>query len=133
MFKDRDKELQRLEKALLAEDETMVFTPVQVPEEEPAPIQEDVELLAEETLDALLEDIAPGKTTVEYQNYSNDYGQSYTAYNSDDTDEDLEEYSEQVLSESKQSYTGLIVLACLLALGILGMLIFMLLHTGGAL
>ena len=126
MFRDRNEELQRLEQALLEE----VESPVDSEEEN---IPEDEDLLAEETLDELLEDVAPGKDSIPYQNYSNDYGQSYTAYNSDTTDADLEEYCEEVLDEPAPSYTGLIILACLLAMGILGMVIFMLLRSGGIL
>ena len=113
MCKDRNQELQRLEQALLEEEEE--------------------DLLSEETLNELLEDVAPAKNSVPYQNYSNDYGQPYTAYNSDTTDTDLEEYSEEVLSADKPSYTGLIVLACLLAIGILGMVIYLMLRYGGIL
>ncbi len=130
MFKDRNEELQRLEQALLEEDETMVFTPVEAAEPEEDMAEEDG-LLAEETLDELLDDVAPGKASVAYQNFSNDYGKAYTAYNSDVTDEDLDEYCEQVLEPPKPSYTGLVILACLLALGILGFVIFMLLRAGG--
>ena len=124
MFKDRNEELQRLEQALLEEDQTMVFTPVQ------ESFEEDDTLLAEEMLDELLEDVAPGKNSVPYQNYSNDYG---NIYNSDVTDEDLEEYCEEVLEAPKPSYTGLITLACLLALGILSMVIYLLLRGRGVL
>ena len=122
MFKDRNKELQRLEQALL-EEETE-----EIPEEEV--YEEDGDLLTEETLDELLEDIAPGKNSVPYQNYSNDYG---NIYNSDVADDDLDEYCEEVLEEPARSYTGLVILACLLALGILGLIIYLLLRYGGLL
>ena len=122
MFKDRNQELQRLEQALL-EEET---------EELPAAeeLVEDEELLTDEALNELLEDVAPGKNSVPYQNFSNDYGQ---IYNSDVTDEDLDEYCEEVLDESKPSYTGLIVFICVLALGILGVLIYLMARYGGLL
>ena len=122
MFKDRNEELQRLEQALL-EDETKVIPVKEI-------LAEDEDLLTDETLDALLEDIAPGKNSVHYQNYSNDYGQ---IYNSDVTDTNIEEYSEEVLTESKSSYTGLLILACGLAFGILCVIIYLLIRYGGLL
>lgn len=123
MFKDRNEELQRLEQALLEDEEEEVSLA-----EEPG--EEDEDLLTEEALDELLEDVAPGKNAVPYQNFSNDYGH---IYNSDIADTDLDEYCEEVLEEPAPSYTGLVILACLLALGILGMVIFMLLRYGGIL
>lgn len=123
MFKDRNKELQRLEQALLEEEKD------EIPEEEEV-FEEDEDLLTDETLDELLEDVAPGKNSVPYQNYSNDYGH---IYNSDVTDDDLDEYCQEVLEEPAPSYTGLVILACLLALGILGMVIYLLLRYGGIL
>ena len=122
MFKDRNEELQRLEQALL-DDETIVIPLKEI-------LAEDEDLLSDETLDALLEDIAPGKNSVPYQNYSNDYGQ---IYNSDVTDTNIEEYSEEVLTESKSSYTGLLILACGLAFGILCVIIYLLIRYGGLL
>ena len=122
MFKDRNEALQRLEQALLEE------ATEERPEEEIPEADED--LLTEEALDELLEDVAPGKNSVPYQNFSNDYGH---IYNSDVTDEDLDEYCEAVLEEPGRSYSGLVILACLLALGILGMVIYLLLRYGGIL
>ena len=122
MFKDRNKELQRLEQALL-EDETKVIPVQEI-------LAEDEELLTDEVLDELLDDVAPGKNSVPYQNFSNDYGH---IYNSDITDDDLDEYCEEVLEEPAPSYTGLILLACGLALGILGLIIVLLLRSGGVL
>ena len=123
MFKDRNKELQRLEQALLEEEKD------EIPEEEEV-FEEDEDLLTDEKLDELLEDVAPGKNSVPYQNYSNDYGQ---IYNSDVTDTNIEEYSEEVLTESKSSYTGLLILACGLAFGILCVIIYLLIRYGGLL
>ena len=123
MFKDRNKELQRLEQALLEEEKDEIS-------EEEEVFEEDEDLLTDETLDELLEDVAPGKNSVPYQNYSNDYGH---IYNSDVTDDDLDEYCKAVLEEPAPSYTGLVILACLLALGILGMIIYLLLRYGGIL
>ena len=123
MFKDRNEELQRLEQALLEDEEEEVSLAE-------ATGEEDEDLLTEEALDELLEDVSPGKNSVPYQNFSNDYGH---IYNSDIADTDLDEYCEEVLEEPAPSYTGLVILACLLALGILGMVIFMLLRYGGIL
>lgn len=123
MFKDRNKELQRLEQALLEDEEEELL-----PAEDTAEADED--LLTEEALDELLEDVAPGKNSVPYQNFSNDYGH---IYNSDVTDTDLDEYCEEILEEPAPSYSGLVILACLLALGILGMVIYLLLRYGGIL
>lgn len=122
MFKDRNEELQRLEQALL-EDETKVIPVQEI-------LAEDEDLLSDEALNELLDDVAPGKDSVPYQNFSNDYGH---IYNADTTDEDLDEYCEAVLEEPAPSYTGLIVLACGLALCILCLIIFLLLQSGGIL
>ena len=120
MFKDRNAELQRLEEALLEEEEdTQVLPQEEMPEDE--------DLLSDETLDALLEDTASPQTTVPYQNFSNDYG---NAYNADRTDVDLEDYAEQLQSPRKDR-SGLVIVACLLALGVLGMIIFLMLKQGG--
>lgn len=118
MFKDRNEELRRLEEALLEEEE------LQLPVEE---TPQDEELLTDEILDELLEDPAPVPGNVPYQNFSNDYGQ---AYNADSVDVDLEEFSEQV-RQPKKDHSGLVILVCLLALGVLGVLIFLMLRYGG--
>lgn len=120
MFKDRNEELRRLEEALLEEEELQTPDPV-----EEAP--EDEDLLTDEILDELLEDTTPVPGNVPYQNFSNDYGQ---AYNADNADVDLEEYSEAV-RQPKKDHSGLVILVCLLALGVLGMLIFLMLRQGG--
>ena len=67
-----------------------------------------------------------------YQNYSNDYGRNlrnyatgYQAYNSDDCDEDLEAFSEEVYEEPEESSnTGLLILACVLATILGGVMLF---------
>lgn len=127
MFKDRSEELRRLEEALLEEEE------YDVQEETAADISGDEALLTDDILDELLEDTVPAKGAVTYQNFSNDYGNSYTAYNTDVTDGDLDEYCEQVQQAPKKDNTGLVILACLLALGILGIVIYMMLRYGGIL
>lgn len=126
MFRDRSEELQRLEEALLEEE-------YEEPAEDMETAPEDEDLLTEDILDELLEDTAPAQGAVAYQNYSNDYGHAYTAYNSDVTDEDLDEYCQQVQTPPKKDHFGLVILACLLMIGILGVLIYLMLVQGGIL
>ena len=75
-----------------------------------------------------------------YRNYSNNYGQTPQnygqnpnygrpqtpppVYNTDWTDEDLEDYSDEVYEEPKDDLRGLVVLAMFLLAGILGVLAF---------
>ena len=120
MFKDRDEELWRIQQALLAEE----------PEEES---DEDADFLPEETT------ISNGSGV--YKNFSNSYGASlrnyasgYRAYNRDKTDDDLEEYSQDVWEgKPKGRLTGLVVAIVLLSLGILGILAFWAVRYGGIL
>ena len=124
MFKDRNLELQRLEQALLEEEKVLLS------EED---TQEDEDLFSEQTLDTLLEDVAPGKSSVAYQNYSNEYGQ---AYNADTSDTDMDTYNDGVLEADsedppKPRNTGVIVLVCLLTTGVLCALIYLLMRYGG--
>ncbi len=123
MFNDTQQQLRRLEEALLAE--------------EPAP--QDPELLDEEQLDRLLEDQAPAKGGVIYQNFSNGYGRSlrnfasgYRAYNSDRADLELDDYSRQVQQGSSNN-KGLVRLACCLGAGIVAVLVYLLVRYGGLL
>ena len=119
MFRDASEELERLQAELLAEDE-----PVELPPEEPP----------EET-----EDTRPAQGPAVYQNYSNDYGKNlrnyasgYRAYNSDTTDEDLEEYSEAVREGNTSRGSCLLaVIAVILALAILGVVAYGFLYTRG--
>ncbi len=113
MFKDASKELARIEAELLAEE----------PEEEPVDAQPEEDPWA-------YEDTAPARGSVIYQNYSNDYGKNlrnyasgYHAYNSDTTDEDLEEYSQQV-HEGKRSGGGVLAVLLVLILLLSGVLLF---------
>lgn len=118
MFRDASEELQRLQAELLAEEE-----PAELPPEEP---EEEEEFFDE------YEDTRPAGDPEVFQNYSNDYGKNlrnyasgYRAYNSDTTDEDLEEYSESV-REGKTSRGGclLALIAIVLALAIVGMVAY---------
>ena len=126
MARDTDEELRRLEQALLDEehDEQDDATDTQDNEELP-------EILPEE------DPYIPNAGV--YQNYSNDYGKKlrnyatgYRAYNSDKTDADLEEFSEEVL-ESNTSGGGcvLALIAIILAIGIIGVLVYGYLFTRG--
>ena len=129
MFRDRQEELDRLQEQLLEED----------PEE----LEEEYEDEDEEYLDAEVDDLLAandqGENPQTYNNYSNDYGRQlrnyasgYKAYNSDRTDEDLEEYSQQVHHPQKEKgITGLLILAMLLLLGIGGVLAWMLMRMKG--
>ena len=128
MFRDRQEELDRLQEQLL--------------EEEPEELEEEY-TEEEEYLDAEVDDLLAandqGENPQTYNNYSNDYGRQlrnyasgYKAYNSDRTDEDLEEYSQQVLHPQKEKgITGLLILAMLLLLGIGGVLAWMLMRMKG--
>ena len=129
MFRDRKEELERLQEQLL--------------EEEPEELVEEYEEEYGEYLEAELEDLLnandQGENPRTYHNYSNDYGRQlrnfasgYKAYNTDRTDEDLEEYSQQVLEPPKEKgITGLLILAMLLLLGIGGVLAWMLMRMKG--
>lgn len=122
MFRDRQEELQRLEEALLAEEEYEAqLSPEQAQEEE--------DLLSEDFLDELLEDTSPAKESVAYQNFSNAYGK---AYNSDRTDVDMEEYSETVRKAKKDNF-GWLIVVCLLLILLLGAAVWYVLHRGGIL
>ena len=101
MFKDTKKELERLEAELL-EDE-----PEQWDEEDP--LLDDDDDFGEETPEV-------------YRNFSNGYGK-IRAYNTDITDEDLEQFSEEV-RRPKRNMDILVLCAiamCLVA-GIVGVL-----------
>ncbi len=109
VFRDTSEELARLEKELLAQ-------------EEPETPDYDDEAYDEEDDPWLYEDTAPAKGPVVYQNYSNDYGKNlrnyasgYRAYNSDQSDEDLENYSEQVRVPKKSGCAGTLVAVLLIA------------------
>ena len=125
MFRDASEELQRLQAELLAEEE-----PAELPPEEP---EEEEEIFEE------YDDTRPAGDPEVFQNYSNDYGKNlrnyasgYRAYNTDTTDEDLEEYSESV-REGKTSRGGclLALIAIVLALAIVGLVACAYLYTRG--
>ena len=111
MFRDQEEELQRLQQELLAQ-------------EEPETEEEDEDLLEDAELDALLKDTRPSEDRMIYQNYSNGYGKDlrnyasgYQAYNTDNLDTDLDEFSRQVREPQRKN--GPLVAAMLLAVAIL--------------
>lgn len=98
MFGDAKEELERINSELLAQQE------------------EQEQLLDEETIDAFLEETQIGETSGQYQNFSN----GYSTYNADNSDVDLESYSQEVMEPKKdKTLTFLTVLACCLTGAIL--------------
>ena len=59
------------------------------------------------------------------------YGAGCKIYNSDRTDEDLEEFSEEVYEPKKDNLTGLALLFILLCLGIICVMLYWLLRWKG--
>ena len=139
MFKDTDKALARLEAELLREEEDL-------PEEEYEEYEEYMEESEEDENtptppEYVYEDTRPSAGPVIYQNYSNHYGKNprnyaegYHVYNTDISDEDLEEYSQELLEEEEEpsrNSTFLALIACLLSLTIAAVvLIWTLLSRG---
>ena len=103
MFRDTSEELARLEAELLAEEE---------PEEELLPEEEDSWEYEEE-----------------YPNYAN----GYQVYNTDQTDEDLMYYSEEVRTGNRARNGCLAVLICLLSVGLAAAAILWLAYERGLL
>ena len=121
MFKDTDEELSRLSSELLKEEDES--------EEYDEDYEEDYE---EEAIfpEYDYEDTRAAQDPVAYQHYSN----GYRAYNSDDCDEDLDAFSEDVYeAEEERSNTGLVILACVLASMLALVMLFMALKYKGVL
>ena len=121
MFRDTSEELARLEAELLAEEEPEELLPEEE-EEEDDPWQ--------------YEDTRAENDPEVYENYSNGYGRNlrsrasgYRAYNTDESDEDLEQYSETVRRGSRIGC--LAVALCLLAVAIAAVAILLLAHERG--
>ena len=112
MFRDRSEELARLEAEPREEDEF---------EDEDYEEYEDEEYEDEDYED---------------EDYEDDYTpvtEGYEIYNTDDTDEDLEAFAQEVRAPKRGGFTAfLAVLLCLLTLGLLG-LIILVLHQRGLL
>lgn len=126
MFRDKEEELQRLSRQLREMEE-----PETVTEEEEEP---DMDELLEE--DSKIGDMTDGV----YRNASNGYGQNlrnfasgYKAYNGDKVDVDLEELSDELLTEDEleeKSLTGLVVAAFIIAAAVVGVLVYWLIRGG---
>ncbi len=111
MFKDRDRALKELEAELLEEEAL---------EEEYEEEYEDADILEDEELKRLLGDTQVIESVPVYRNHANDYGRAVRAYNGDRTEQSPEALSQELLEEPEgKGTTGLIVLACTLAAGIL--------------
>ena len=128
MFRDAKEELNRISAELLAEEDTQ--------EIENAPQEElsATKILDEELLNSFLDETQKIENVDTYQNYSNQYGtqtQVFQAYNTDESDLDFQQYADMVYeAPKKEKLTGLIFVAILLAMGILGVLIWWLLRLG---
>ena len=144
MFKDADRELARLEAALLEAEEEEAFDEAEDPEEE---YEEEFYDEYEEDQpeqappEYFYDDTRPAQGPAVYQNYSNDYGRElrnyatgYRAYNTDDSDEDLDTFSEEVYEAQEDSgNTGLLITACILAAIFGGAVLFIVLKYIGVL
>ena len=140
MFKDTDRELARLSEELLMaeqEDDNDQYEEEEDYEDCDEEFDEEFDEAYEEEYEEdygddyedeappeyIYDDTRAAQGPAVYQNYSNDYGRNlrnyasgYRAYNSDDCDEDLDAFSEEVYEEPQEkSNTGLVVLACILA------------------
>ena len=117
MFRDTKKALERLEAELLAAER-----------QDTADAEADALLerfLREEDEDEILfddDDYEDYRQPV-YHNYSNNYGRDIPSYNTDASDDDLDEYSEDVC-EGTGSLKGLMITALFLLGAIGGMLLF---------
>lgn len=140
MFKDTDEALARLEAELLREEEPEE----KYPEEEEYIYEEELEEEPEEDLvlppEYAYTDTRAADGPVIYQNFSNNYGKNlrnyasgYRAYNADISDENLDDYAEDIpQSVPEKNNTPLILIACLLTLGIVAMVfVWLLLFQGG--
>lgn len=107
MFRDTSEELARLEAELLAEEE---------PEEELLSDEEEEEPWQDEE-----------EEEEEFPNYAN----GYRAYNSDETDEDLDYYSEEVRTGNRARIGCLAVLLCVLSVVLAAALIIWLAYERG--
>ncbi len=148
MFKDTEKELKRLEEELLAEEE-----------EDEAAETETYDEACDEDWDEMLqqnedqdEDMDMDMTRVFYGGSSDWQDETRVfnvdavqaqrqaaadtgshIYNADNTDEDLDDYAQQVQEPKRKGVAGLVVTAVLLTAAILGVVIWWLIRFGGAL
>lgn len=124
MFRDKDAELQRLEQALLEEEQTDA-------------VQEE-EYLDQDALEVLWDDTRPGDAPRVYQNHANHYGADlknyatgYRAYNADDTDTDPEELAQEVLTEDKKGFGWLLAVLVVLLGALVAAMVYLYLQLGG--
>ena len=150
MFRDTKEELRRLEEELLAaEREASEMARADRLLEEFLAEEDDYDDSEEDFMQDYPAGLVAGQNG--YRNYSNNYGQTPQnygqpqygqpqnygqnpnygrpqtqppVYNTDWTDEDLEDYSDEVYEEPKDDLRGLVVLAMFLLAGILGVLAF---------
>ena len=139
MFKDTDEALARLEAELLREEEEdLAEEEYEAYEEYSEETETDEENLPPEYV---YDDTRPSAGPVVYQNYSNNYGKNlrnyasgYHAYNADISDEDPENYSEELLEEEpEKSNTALALIACLLSLAAAATILIFALKSRGIL
>ena len=139
MFRDTKEELRRLEEELLAaEREASEMARADRLLEEFLAEEDDYDDSEEDFMQDYPAGLVAGQNG--YRNYSNNYGQTPQnygqnpnygrpqtpppVYNTDWTDEDLEDYSDEVYEQPKDDLRGLVVLAMFLLAGILGVLAF---------
>ena len=138
MFRDTKEELRRLEEELLAaEREASEMARADRLLEEFLAEEDDYDDSEEDFMQDYPAGLVAGQNG--YRNYSNNYGQPQNygqnpnygrpqtpppVYNTDWTDEDLEDYSDEVYEQPKDDLRGLVVLAMFLLAGILGVLAF---------
>lgn len=136
MFKDTQQELERLSEELLKAEEETFDEEEACEDEESCQEEYEEEYEEEEPAEAppeyIYDDTRAAQGPAVYQNYSNDYGRGlrnyasgYQAYNSDECDEDLDTFSDEVYEEPpEKSNTGLMITACVLA-AILGVVVLL--------
>lgn len=117
MNRDRQEELERLEKELLADTEE------ETPEEETFLEEDDTQI---------------GDAPVVYQNFANNYGKDlrnfasgYRAYNSDRVDMELEEFSQEVRNEEKPASIWVPAVLTALIGAVVGAILWIYLSLGG--
>ena len=121
MFRDKDKELKRLEEALILEAQ-----------EEEAEVRLAEELAQDDDLLDDPDDFGE-ETEQTYHNFANCYGK-YKAYNTDNADTDLDDYSQRVYEKHPNRGIRLLcALAVLLLLAICAVLGWCALRYTGAL
>ena len=120
MHKDTREELKRLEEALLEEEELL---------DEQAQQEDDIDALLEETKKLTQQ---YGDETQVFRWESQDLQQTARVYNTDKTDEDLEQFAQKVMEEPAKGIKGLVITAIALASAIVLVLIVWFIRYGGA-